>query len=253
MQRLNLLGSVFALEVHAYAIMSNHFHLVIYTDPSEPDRWTDEMVVERWLTACPPKDYKGDHDRVRAEMLRQRWLNDPESLSKLRSKLGSVSLFMKLLKQPIARRANTEDECTGHFFEQRFYSGALLDDKAIVASMAYVDLNPIRSKITEHLEGCRDTSIEQRLVHSAGRLEEYLAPVISGMREPKRVPITLERYCELLRSYGSPAKRQSISTSQVWTDRLSVVQRRQRAYGSVQAIATWLAARGLAVRERPIV
>ena len=52
---------------------------------------------------------------------------------------------MKHLKQPIAWRANREDGCTGHFFESRFYSGALLDEAALIAAMVYVDLNPIRA------------------------------------------------------------------------------------------------------------
>jgi len=58
-------------------------------------------------------------------------------------------MFMKYLKQPIAYKANMEDRCSGHFFEGRFYSGALLDDNAVIA---YVDLNPVRAKITEHID-----------------------------------------------------------------------------------------------------
>ena len=42
---------------------------------------------------------------------------------------------MKHLKQPVARRANLEDDCTGHFFEQRFYSGALLTGETLIAAM----------------------------------------------------------------------------------------------------------------------
>ncbi len=56
---------------------------------------------------------------------------------------------MKHLKQPIFYQANREDKCSGHFFEGRFYSGALLDENAVTAAMAYVDLNPIRARTTQ--------------------------------------------------------------------------------------------------------
>ena len=89
---------------------------------------------------------------------------------------------MKHLKQPIARRANLEDDCTGHFFEQRFYSGALLTEEALIAAMAYVDLNPVRAKLAKRIEAIRDTSIGERLqVNSAEALADYLRPVVSGL------------------------------------------------------------------------
>jgi len=52
---------------------------------------------------------------------------------------------MKSLKEDISRRANREDGCTGAFWEGRFTSVPLLDNAAVVACMAYVDLNPLRA------------------------------------------------------------------------------------------------------------
>ena len=39
----------------------------------------------------------------------------------------------------IAREANKEDSCTGHFWKSRYQSQALLSEEALVSAMAYVD------------------------------------------------------------------------------------------------------------------
>lgn len=252
-ERLELLGSAFAIDVHAYSIMSNHFHLAIYSDPLAPLIWSDDEIVTRWLTICPPRDSNGATDSVRARNLRSRLLSDTDQLADIRRKLGSVSVFMKLLKQPIARRANLEDGCTGHFFEQRFYSAALLDDAAIVAAMAYVDLNPIRAKIAKSLEASHNTSIQQRVKNTGDAISSYLAPVVSGLREPSAAPISKTEYFRRLRNLSqSDAKKKAGSQLNGFAAHVSSMRHRQRAYGGLSALAEWVAERGLQLRERPL-
>jgi hypothetical protein len=70
---------------------------------------------------------------------------------------------MKCLNQPIAKMANKEDNCTGHFWEARFKSQALLTEEALITCMAYVDLNPIRALMANTPETSEHTSIKERI------------------------------------------------------------------------------------------
>jgi hypothetical protein len=80
-----------------------------------------------------------------------------------RSKLSSISWFMRCLNQPIAHQANREDKCTGKFWESRFNSQALKSEEALLSCMAYVDLNPVRAGIADTPETSSHTSIRERL------------------------------------------------------------------------------------------
>ena len=80
---------------------------------------------------------------------------------------------MKVLNENIAKQANKEDKCTGHFWESRYKSQALLDEQAVLSSMAYVDLNPIRATIATTPEQSDHTSIQLRIEHWKEKAKEF--------------------------------------------------------------------------------
>ncbi|MCA0949658.1 transposase, partial [Shewanella chilikensis] len=156
------LEAVFAIDVAAFAIMSNHLHLVLHIDIETANRWTDREVLEQWH-----KLFKGDD---LTQKFTQGELIEAYEVPRLkrtiaiyRSRLCDISWFMRCLNEPIARQANQEDNCTGRFWEGRFKSQALLDEAAVLTCMAYVDLNPIRAKMADTPEQSEHTSIRLRI------------------------------------------------------------------------------------------
>src|SRR5690606_3555719 len=129
-ERIRLIASLFAIDIAGYAIMSNHYHLVIRLAPQQAEHWDDHDVANRWTQI-----YKG------TELLR-RWLNNQpmsaaeeqsvqETIEEYRRRLQDLGWFMKTINEPLARQANREDECRGHFFEARYTSQALVSEQAL--------------------------------------------------------------------------------------------------------------------------
>ena len=81
------------------------------------------------------------------------------------------------MKEPLARMANKEDECKGTFWESRYKSIAILDEEALLAACAYIDLNPVAAGIAAAPETSRHTSVRRRVRHAKarGRLAELKA------------------------------------------------------------------------------
>ncbi len=165
--RLRFLREVFSCEVAAFAVMSNHVHIVVRMDPQAASEWSDQTVAERWLRVFPGH-WDGDFARRAADVeIDQSRLaavvGDSGWIALRRERLGSLSWFMRCLCEVIARRANAEDDCTGRFWEGRYSSTPLLDKPALLACMAYVDLNPVRAAMASDIEQSDHTSGQLRL------------------------------------------------------------------------------------------
>jgi REP element-mobilizing transposase RayT len=161
-QRIRTLASVFCIDICAYAVMSNHYHLVVRLSAAEADGWNDDEVLARWT--CLFKGPLLVQRYLKGEPLGAAELDTVGEIARVyRARLQSLSWFMKCLNEPIARRANTEDGCHGHFWEARFHSEALTDEPSLLRAMVYVDLNPIRAGIAMTPESSDYTSIKARM------------------------------------------------------------------------------------------
>jgi len=166
--KLAFLADVFAIDVCAYAVMSNHYHVVLHVDSQRASSWSEKEVIERWMSLFSGNvlvaRYMKGECKTKAEELKV-----SEFVEQWRERLTDISWFMRVLNESIARMANEEDDVKGRFWEGRFKSQALLDESAVLACMAYVDLNPIRAGIAELPEDSDFTSIQDRINELATR------------------------------------------------------------------------------------
>ena len=204
-ERLLFLATIFSIDICAYAVMNNHNHLVLCVDKALADNWDNDEVLRRY------------HKLHRGTLLTQKFMNGDtlsqgelitfdETVETYRKSLYDISWFMRDLNEYIAREANKEDGCTGRFWEGRFKSQALLDESALLACMAYVDLNPIRAKMAKTPETSKHTSIKKRIQAFKSKREQpsILMSFVGNPREEisKGIAYSLKDYCELVDTTG---------------------------------------------------
>jgi REP element-mobilizing transposase RayT len=208
--RLRELAEVFAIDICAYAVMSNHYHLVLRVDVRQAEAWDRNQVIERWnklynLPLLVARYHRGkpttQAETTQAEEVIETW----------RQRLTDISWFMRSLNEHLARQANAEEGCSGRFWEGRFKSQALLDEAAVLTCMSYVDLNPIRAGVAQTPEDADFTSIQQRIQQHCERLsgsekdeaESQAIPLIPLVKQDKdqhenAIGFTLTDYLELV-------------------------------------------------------
>ena len=198
-ERILELSEIFLVDLYGYAILHNHYHLVLSVNQESVTRLTDSQVAARWFWLCPPKC----KDPQNVSVLLEQLSTNTERIKVLRQRLGSISWFMRFLNESIARRANKEDDCKGRFWEGRFKSQRLIGENSILACMIYVDLNPLRSGIASRLSQCKHTSLSRRLkIHPRQSRIASINPPYAFLPTNR----TLDAYADL--------------AEQIWTNKL---------------------------------
>ena len=190
--RIKQVTSVFVIDVCSYAIMSNHFHIVLKVNSTKD--WNATQVLMTWcslysLPVLCDRYLKGEIS-TEAELRRVK-----EYVTEYRARLMSVSWYMKSINEYVARMANEEDKCTGHLWESRFKSQALLDERALLTCMAYVDLNPIRAAMAKDIKDSQFTSIKERIDNQNTWLSGF-------GKEDNDLPFYLSSYIDLVDETG---------------------------------------------------
>ncbi|PVZ71944.1 transposase [Pelagibaculum spongiae] len=160
------LSQAFAVDIAAYAVMSNHYHLVVFVDVERAKNWNIKQVLLQYCKVFEAhpwvKDYLDPDKFHTLTQIQIQWVEETADTI-YRKRLYSISWFMRSINEPLARMANAEDQCKGRFWEGRFKAQALLDQQALLTCMAYVDLNPLRAGIAQTPESSNYTSVQARL------------------------------------------------------------------------------------------
>ena len=197
--KLHQVADAFAIRLCAYAVMSNHYHVVLHVRSDLAGEWSDTEVIERWHTL-----FSGNllsQRFVAGEPLNSAQRDQLADLVALwRARLCDISWFMRIVNEAIARKANQEDGCTGRFWEGRFRSQALLDERALLACMAYVDLNPIRAKMADTPEQSTHTGAKARIdaLQAHRPTKQTIEDFVGTNSETPGLPFSLRDYLELI-------------------------------------------------------
>ena len=165
---LAYLASVFAGDVGTFNVLSNHHHAVVRPRPDLVGKWSDEEVALRWKLAWP--------ELVDGQWVREVFEQDlaellvlPGKIPWIRQNLSSLSWLMARWKEPIARLCNAESSTSGHFWADRFGSRELLDESAVVACSAYVELNQLKAGMIDQMVDSRHAAIRHRIQAAQAR------------------------------------------------------------------------------------
>ena len=129
-------SGLYFVEILGVCIMGNHFHLLVKTLPEY--KFTDQDIKKCYV------GFYGD-DRVFTDGL----------IPSLRSKLSSLSEFVREIKVGFARYYNKRHNRRGYFWGDRFKSVIVDKGETLVNCLAYIDLNPLRAGIVSRPEDYR--------------------------------------------------------------------------------------------------
>ncbi len=143
------------VEVMTYAVMSNHFHILIRVPKKQKwmKRFDNDPDQEKLLNHLSILYSKSYLEHLRAELESYRKQGNTEALDQVlgrfRNRLCDVSSFMKELKERFGKWFNRHHDRRGTLWMDR-YKSVLVDGPVALRTMAaYIDLNPVRAGLVD--------------------------------------------------------------------------------------------------------
>jgi len=137
------------IKVLTYAVMKNHFHLLVEV-PAE-QVVSDAELVRRYRRLYPkPTPWQPVAWETLEKILAEGGSEARAMREGLLRRMGDVSWLMKTLKQRFAMWLNRSKERYGHLWAERFKSVLVEGDRfALRTVAAYIDLNAVRAGLVD--------------------------------------------------------------------------------------------------------
>ncbi len=152
-------GAAFAgIDLVSWCLMGNHFHLLVRVQPLDADSFSDEEVLARMQHIYSPQRMRhlsGIWERMESASARRVFL------APYRARMGSLSDFVKTLKQRFTQWFNCRNDREGTLWEGRFHSVMLSHNGGLDGGglgllarfvAGYIDLNPVRAGVVENAD-----------------------------------------------------------------------------------------------------
>ena len=125
---LRQFAAAFGIDLLGFAILSNHFHLILRTRPNVVAMWDDREVARRWWMLCPHRRSADSAPMPPTQPEINSIAGCPVKCAEICQRLSSIIWWMRLLCQRVAQRANHEEEENGRFFQDRYRATRLVDE-----------------------------------------------------------------------------------------------------------------------------
>ena len=160
--RLELLASIFGVDVLDDALLDTHLHLILRNRPDLVAEWSDRECAERWLRLNRATI---DLRPMPKERLIDALVANKKRMRKIRRRLSSISWFMAYLKEPLAREFNREEGLKNvSFWAGRFGCVKLEDQTSLLTCSLYAAMNQLRAGMAASVETSEYTSVHARLM-----------------------------------------------------------------------------------------
>ena len=172
------------IEINAYCIMDDHFHIVC-TVRRMDKKLSEEEILKRIAVLKGRKYAKStaeDWAYNRSLGLEREVENN---ISAWQDRMNDISQMMKTFKENVDRIYKKEHKYVGTIFTGRFKSTIIEDGKYFAVCVKYVELNPVRAKMVRMAKDYEFSSYNERNANKDGL---YAGPGPEERELVKRVP-----------------------------------------------------------------
>ena len=157
------------VEVYTYAVMSNHFHLLVRVPRRR--EVSDQELEKRMLALYGRAKFNAVLEKWARWSKRHQETRVEDEKARMRARMYDLSQFCKTFKETYTQDYNKRHDNTGTIWEGRFKSILLEGSfRAMTTVAGYIHLNPVRAAIVERTEdsmwtgygaGCQGDALAQ--------------------------------------------------------------------------------------------